>query len=89
MWDLIVSVPEHCLSFYFENFIIQNYILLENQIGFRKSYRTADHILTLKAFIDKCFKKSSNLYTFFVDQKKAFDTVRREALFRKLLSRVT
>ena len=21
MWDLIVSVPDHCLSFYFESFI--------------------------------------------------------------------
>ena len=22
MWDLIVSVPDHCLSFYFENIVI-------------------------------------------------------------------
>ena len=64
-----------------ENFITQNDVLLENQIGFRKSYRTGDHILTLKAVIDICFKKSSHL-----DLKKAFHTVWREALFRKLES---
>ena len=69
-----------------ENFITQNDVSLEIQIGFRKSYITADHILTLKAVIDKCFKKSSHLYTCFVDLKKAFDTVWRETLFRKLES---
>ena len=57
-----------------ENFITQNDVLLENQIGFRKPYTTADHILTLKALSDKCFKKSSHLYTCFVDLKKAIDT---------------
>ena len=24
MWDLIVSVPDHCLSFYFENYEISS-----------------------------------------------------------------
>ena len=24
MWDLIVSVPDHCLSFYFENTLLLN-----------------------------------------------------------------
>ena len=22
MWDLIVSVPDHCLSFYFESYLV-------------------------------------------------------------------
>ena len=68
------------------NFIAQNDVLLENQIGFRKPYTTADHILTLKALTDKYFKKSPHLYTCFVDLKKAIGTVWREALFRKLES---
>ena len=25
MWDLIVSVPDHCLSFYFSRYIANNY----------------------------------------------------------------
>ena len=31
MWDLIVSVPDHCLSFYFEGcfqFILREYLYL-------------------------------------------------------------
>ena len=32
MWDLIVSVPDHCLSFCFENNILYEY-----QSGFRKA----------------------------------------------------
>ena len=27
MWDLIVSVPDHCLSFYFENAIRELFIM--------------------------------------------------------------
>ena len=27
MWDLIVSVPDHCLSFYFLKFISKTYSL--------------------------------------------------------------
>ena len=56
----------------------------ENQTGFRKQYRTSDHILTLKSIIEKMFKKSSHLYTCFVDFEKAFDTVWRDAIFKKL-----
>ena len=46
----------------FKNFITQNDVLLENQIGFRKSYRTADHILTLKAVIDMGRKSHHSRY---------------------------
>ena len=56
----------------------------ENQTGFRKHYKTCDHILTLKLIIDKIFKKKSYLSTCFVDFEKAFDTVWRDALFKKL-----
>ena len=28
MWDLIVSVPDHCLSFYFVDFVCSNVSVL-------------------------------------------------------------
>ena len=56
----------------------------ENQTGFRKQYRTSDHISTLRSIIEKLFKKNSYLFTCFVDFEKAFDTVWRDALFKKL-----
>ena len=67
-----------------EKHIIDYDIMNENQTGFRKDYRTSDHILTLKSIIENQFKKDAYLYTCFVDFEKAFDTVWRNALFKKL-----
>ena len=67
-----------------EKHISDNSIMNENQTDFRKHYRTPDHILTLKSIIEKIFKKKSYLFTCFVDFEKAFDTVLRDALFKKL-----
>jgi hypothetical protein len=60
-------------------------IIHENQIGFRKGYRTSDHVLTLKTLIDQAFLKKKKLYVCFVDFKKAYDTVWRNGLYLKLL----
>ena len=62
-----------------------NYIINDNQIGFRKGFRTSDHVFTLKTIVDKTFSKNKKLYTCFVDFKKAYDTVWRTGLFLKLL----
>ena len=56
-----------------------------NQIGFRKGFRTSDHIFTLKTVVDKAFANKKKLYVCFVDFKKAYDTVWRNGLFYKLL----
>ena len=71
-----------------EKHITDNDIMNENQTGFRKGYRTSDHILTLKSIIEKQFKKGAYLYTCFVDFEKAFDTVWRNALFQTGFIRV-
>jgi exonuclease III len=56
-----------------------------NQLGFCAGSQTSDHILTMKTLIDKyVHKKKQRLYTCFVDYKKAFDTVCRDALLYKL-----
>ena len=56
-----------------------------SQIGFRKGFRTSDHVFTLKTLIDQTFKKGEKLYACFVDFRKAYDTVWRKGLFWKLL----
>ena len=66
-------------------YVIDNNIIVDNQIGFRKSFRPSDHVYTFKFIIDKSFRNKTYLYTCFVDLRKAFDTVWREALFYKLL----
>jgi ribosomal protein L22 len=58
-----------------------------NQAAFRKNFRTTDHIFTLQSIVNKyCIKQKSKLYACFVDFKKAFDSVWREALLYKILT---
>ena len=55
-----------------------------NQLGFTKGAQTYDHIFTLNTVTSKYRKLRKKVHTVFVDFKKAFDSVCREALFFKL-----
>ena len=55
-----------------------------NQLGFRKGAQTSDHVLSLMTLAQKYRKTKTPLYATFVDYKKAFDSVPRQALFLKL-----
>jgi hypothetical protein len=67
-------------------FLNENDILPKNQIGFRKGYRTTDHVFVLKTLIDKYTKKlGKSLYACFVDFKSAYDTIWRDGLLYKLI----
>ena len=55
-----------------------------NQLGFCKEAQTADHIFTLTTCINKYLHLNKRLYSCFIDYRKAFDTVSREALLIKL-----
>ena len=56
-----------------------------NQLGFKSGAQCSDHILTLKTIIDKYVSdKRGRLYTCFIDYRKAFDTVCRQALLFKV-----
>jgi hypothetical protein len=61
-------------------------LISDNQIGFRKGFRTSDHVFTLKTLVDQAFSENKKLYTCFVDFRKAYDTVWRKGLFLKLLN---
>ena len=56
----------------------------ENQLGFTKNAQTYDHILTMQTIASKYKKMHKNVYAIFVDFRKAFDSVCRQALFYKL-----
>ena len=59
--------------------------LSNSQFGFRENHRTADSIFVLKSLINKYIHKNKNtIYACFVDLRKAFDSVWREALLYKL-----
>ena len=58
-----------------------NDIIVEEQAGFRKSYSTIDHIFTIYSMVQRQFDKGQKLYVAFVDFRKAFDFVNRDALW--------
>ena len=68
-----------------DQFCIKRNLICPEQIGFCKGKRTSDHIFVLKTLIDKYTQHGKKqLYTCFVDLRRAFDTVRHEELFFKL-----
>ena len=61
-------------------------IIGEEQAGFRGSYSTMDHILTLHCLIDLYLHRRKRIYCAFIDYRKAFDLVDRSCLWSKLIS---
>ena len=68
-----------------QKFCEEKGIIHYNQIGFRKDFRPADHVFTFKTMVDQAFAEKKQLYTCFVDFRKAYDTVWRDGLYYKLL----
>lgn len=61
-----------------------NRVISEAQAGFRAGHSTIDHIFALKSIVELYLAQGRKLYCAFVDYKKAFDTVSRTILWRKL-----
>ena len=55
------------------------------QIGFRRGYRTSDHVFVLNTIINGYFSKGKKVYACFVDFSKAYDSVWRKGLLYKLI----
>ena len=67
-----------------ETYLEDNKIIRPEQGGFRKNYRTADHIFVLQTIIEKYITKGQKIYGCFVDLKKAYDSVWRKGLIHKI-----
>ena len=65
-------------------FIEDKALISHNQIGFMKKCRTSDHNFLLRTLIEKYKRSHKKLYVAFIDFKKAYDTVDRSLLFRRL-----
>ena len=66
-------------------FLQKHGVIDKAQIGFKKKARTSDHIFVMNTLFHKYSKMRQKLYICFVDFKKAYDSVWREALMLKLL----
>ena len=66
-------------------FAVENGILSESQLGFVKGNRTSDAHIIIRNLIDKyCHRGNKKIYSCFIDLSKAFDTVPRDILLKKL-----
>jgi hypothetical protein len=63
----------------------QHGLRAKGQAGFRKDYRTTDQLFILRTLIEQSKAKKKPLYCYFVDLKKAFDTMPREVLWQVLV----
>ena len=59
-------------------------IFEENQAGFRADYSTMDHIFVLHALTEIAKTQKKKLFCSFIDLSKAFDSVWRVGLWKKL-----
>ena len=58
--------------------------LRDNQAGFRANRSCTDQVATLRIFIEQSIEWQTGLYLIFIDFQRAFDTVRRSALWKLL-----
>ena len=56
-------------------------IIGDHQCGFRHNRSTTDHIFYIRQIIEKKWEHNEAVHQLFIDFKKAYDSVRREALY--------
>ncbi|BHF85662.1 hypothetical protein SprV_1002883400 [Sparganum proliferum] len=61
---------------------LEQSLLPESQWGFRRHRGTTDMIFATRQLQEKCQELRAHLYSTFLDQTKAFDTVNREGLWK-------
>jgi hypothetical protein len=52
----------------------------DHQGGFRRNRSTTDHIFCIRQILKKKWEHNEAVHQLFIDFKKAYDSVRREAL---------
>jgi hypothetical protein len=62
----------------------RKHLRAKGQAGFRPSHQTINHNFTVRAIIEEAQHRSSKVYCCFVDFRKAFESVLREAFFQRL-----
>jgi len=80
MYKLYCNILNNRLTAWAEN----DGIIVEEQNGFRRGRSTIDHLSTLTSIIETRKKKKMSTFTAFIDFKKAYDSINRDLLWKKL-----
>jgi len=57
----------------------------DHQCGFRRNRSTIDHIFCIRQILEKKWEYSEPVHQLFIDFKKAYDSVKREVLYKILI----
>ena len=60
-------------------------IIGDHQCGFRRNRLTIDHIFCIRQMLEKKWEYNEEVHQLFIDFKKAYDSVRREVLYKILI----
>ena len=60
-------------------------IIGDHQCGFQRNRSTIDHIFCIRQMLGKKWEYSEPVHQLFIDFKKAYDSVRREVLYKILI----
>ena len=60
-------------------------IIGDHQCGFRRNRPTIDHIFCIRQILEKKWEYNEEAHQLFKDFKKAYDSVRREILYKILI----
>ena len=60
-------------------------IIRDHQCGFRRNRLTTDHIFCIHQILEKKWEYNEPVHQLFIDFKKAYDSVRREVLYKILI----
>jgi hypothetical protein len=60
-------------------------IMGDHQGGFRHNSSTTDHIFHIRQILEKKWEHNEAVHQLFIDFKKAYDSVRRDALYNILI----
>ena len=83
--DTLAKVLAILINERMETWSKENNIIRDEQIGFEKKTRSADHLFVLKTIMDKYKSEGKKVYACFIDFQKAFDSVWRTGLLYKLI----
>jgi len=82
--SILSKVFLHIINSRLQTWVDDNNLIGEEQAGFRRGYSTIDNIFVLSGLIQKYLNRRRKLYMMFVDYRKAFDTVSRQAVHAAL-----